>query len=83
MHHFYFFLKINYNLVVVIKALVCLTYSDMTEMIDIRPVYVHFSYSFWMRWFNRIKVDKDIVVSVKIRNMVMIGCVLADELRTD
>ena len=55
----------------------------MTVMIDIRPDYVHFFYSLWTRWFNRVKVDEDVMVNVKMENMVRLSCILANEFRMD
>ena len=70
-----FFLKISYNLAVILKAMNCLACTSMIEMIDIRLGCVCFFGSSWTRWFNHIKVDEDIVVNVKMGDMVRLNCI--------
>ena len=85
MRHFYFFpffLKIGYNLVVILEAINCSACSSMAEGIDING-YMYLFGSLWTKWFNHVKVDEDIVVSVKIGNMVRFSYILANEFKMD
>ena len=83
MHHFYFFLEISLSLVMITKVLEFLTCSSVTEVIDIKLEYMPFLCSLLLRWFNRIKVDEDFMVSVKMRDVVRLGCILVNAFGMD
>ena len=60
-----------------------LTYSSVNEIIGTRLDYMSFFYSSLMRQFNYVKVDEAIMVSIKIKNVVRLSCILANEFRMD
>ena len=70
-------------MVVIIEVVECLTYSNVTEVIDTTLNYMPFFYSLLTRWFNYVKVEEYFTISIKMRDVVRLGYILVNEFRMD